>query len=176
MPFGLVRFAVSWLIEMVVLFLVFTLMVVPSVLINPLSMVHDYPTDIYLKAVEMGLVKESQNRKTPRFVVKRIIAIAVVGVLFGLVVKRFNGADSFLKGAAYTYILWSAANWYDCLVIDCLWFCHSKRVVIPGTEGMKGYKDYMFHVKGSLKGMLLGLPAALVAALSFSGCLQLKFV
>lgn len=50
--------------------------------------------------------------------------------------------------------------------MDCLWFCHSKKVVIPGTEGMKEYKDYLFHIKGSLKGMLLGLPVCALAVTS----------
>lgn len=151
------------IIEFLILFIIFTLMVIPAVLKNPLSMVHDYPTDIYQKAIELGLVKESQNRKSKKFLVKRVIALVVIGIIFGFVVFRFNGADNFLKGAGITYLLWTAANWYDCLVIDWLWFCHSKRVIIPGTEGMRGYKDYLFHVKGSLKGMLLGIPAALVA-------------
>ncbi|MBP5601996.1 MAG: hypothetical protein J6X78_04635 [Treponema sp.] len=151
------------IIEFLILFIIFTLMVVPAVLKNPLSMVHDYPLDIYQKAIELGLVKESQNRKSKKFLVKRVIAIAVIGMLFGFVVYRFNGADNFLKGAGFTYLLWTVANWYDCFVIDWIWFCHSKRVIIPGTEGMRGYKDYLFHVKGSLKGMLLGIPASLVA-------------
>lgn len=155
----------SWIIELIVLFILFTLAVVPTVLKNPLSMIHDYPTDIYEKAIELGLVKESQNRKSKKFLIKRVFAIILIGVLFGFIVFKFNGADTFFKGAGYTYILWTAANWYDCVVIDWLWFCHSKRVVIPGTEGMKGYKDYLFHAKGSLKGMLLGIPAALVAGI-----------
>lgn len=96
-------------------------------------------------------MKASQNRKPKKFLTKRVIAIAVMGILFGLAVHWFNGADSFLKGAEYTYLLWTAANRYDCFVIDWLWFCHSKRVVILGTEGLKGYKDYLFHIRGSLK-------------------------
>lgn len=38
-----------WVVELIVLFTIFTLIVVPAILKNPLSMVHDYPTDIYLK-------------------------------------------------------------------------------------------------------------------------------
>ena len=53
-------------------------------------------------------------------------------------------------------------NWYDAFVIDCLWACHDRRVRIPGTEDMKEYQDYWFHIKGSLKGQLLGLPVALL--------------
>ena len=33
---------------------------------------------------------------------------------------------------------------------------------------MKGYKDYLFHAKGVLKGMILGIPAALVAGILVS--------
>ncbi|MBD5119315.1 MAG: hypothetical protein HDT37_09475 [Clostridiales bacterium] len=48
-------------------------------------------------------------------------------------------------------------------MIDCLWVCHGRRIRIPGTEGMKEYQDYWFHIKGSLKGQIIGLPVALLA-------------
>ena len=38
--------------------------------------------------------------------------------------------------------------------------------IIPGTEDMTdAYHDYLFHIKGAPIGMLLGIPAALVAGL-----------
>ena len=61
--------------------------------------------------------------------------------------------------------LWNIVNWWDAIVLDCLWFCHCKKVIIPGTEGMKEYKDYLFHIKGSLKGMLYGIPASLLVGI-----------
>ena len=62
--------------------------------------------------------------------------------------------------------LWVIVNWFDALVLDCLWFCHDKHFVIPGTEDMtEAYHDYGFHIKGAFIGMLLGIPAALVAGL-----------
>lgn len=58
-------------------------------------------------------------------------------------------------------------NWYDALVIDCLWVCHDKRVRIPGTEDMEAYQDYLFHIKESVKGQFIGLPVcALVGVLT----------
>lgn len=158
----------NWIVELLFLFFILTLMVVPTMLKDPLSMVHDYPTDIYRKAQKLGLVKESQNRQSKEFLIKRIIALLVLGILFGFLVRYVNAADTFLKGMGYTYLLWTAVNWYDCIVIDWLWFCHSNRVVIPGTEGMKGYKDYLFHAKGALKGMLLGIPVAVIAGIVVS--------
>ena len=57
-------------------------------------------------------------------------------------------------------------NWFDALVLDCIWFCHDKHFVIPGTEDMTdAYHDYGFHIKGSLIGMLLGIPSALTAGI-----------
>lgn len=154
------------LIEIFVLSAIFTLIVVYKVLKNPISMVHAYPPDIYQKAMELVLVKESQNRQSNKFLVNRLIAAIVIGIIFGFIVHYVNDANSFIFGAGYTYILWVAVNWFDALVIDCLWFCHSKKVVIPGTEGMAGYKNYIFHIKEALKGMLIGIPTALVAGVT----------
>ena len=57
-------------------------------------------------------------------------------------------------------------NWFDAIVLDCLWFCHDKHSVIEGTEDMTdAYHDYWFHLKGSLICMVLAVPAALVAGL-----------
>ena len=158
----------NWIIESIILCFIFTLIIVPTTIDNPLSMVHGYPNDIYQKAIELGLVKEEQNRKSKKFIVKRILAIIVLGLIFGYIVYRFNHANTFLKGMLYAYILWTIVNWYDCIVIDWLWFCHSKKIIIPGTEGMKGYKDYLFHAKGSLQGMLIGIPCAIVAGILVS--------
>lgn len=41
--------------------------------------------------------------------------------------------------------------------------CHDKQVRIPGTEDMKEYQDYWFHIRASLKGQVIGVPVALVA-------------
>ena len=86
--------------------------------------------------------------------------------LLGLLVRYVNGCTSFLCGALTAYALWNVVNWFDAIVLDCIWFCHDRHFVIPGTEDMKAeYHNYMFHIKGSLIGMLLGIPAALVAGL-----------
>lgn len=64
------------------------------------------------------------------------------------------------------YALWCVVDWFDAIVLDCLWFCHDRHFVIKGTEDMvKDYHDYWFHIKGSLIGMVLAIPAALIAGL-----------
>lgn len=45
-------------------------------------------------------------------------------------------------------------NLVDLFIIDWLIFCWitPRFVVIPSTEGMKGYKDYIFHLRGAIVG------------------------
>ena len=88
----------------------------------------------------------------------------VLGLLLGLLVRYANGCMSFLSGVWISYLLWVIVDWYDALILDCVWFCHSKRCIIPGTEDLtEAYHDYMFHIKGSCIGMLFGLPCCFLA-------------
>ena len=85
----------------------------------------------------------------------------LMAFVFAFILKQFNGADTFWKGFRDSYLIWLIIDWYDALILDCLWFCHSKKVRIPGTENMEEYKDYRFHIRQSCIGMALGLPACL---------------
>ena len=53
---------------------------------------------------------------------------------------------------------------YDMLVPDWGVFCHSKKLRIPGTEDMDAdYTNYLFHVKGAMKGTIIGIVVALLS-------------
>jgi hypothetical protein len=58
------------------------------------------------------------------------------------------------------------SNLVDWLILDWLIFCTitPKFVVIPGTEGMAGYKNYAMHFKGFLIGTVLSVVIGLVLA------------
>lgn len=150
------------LIESIVACLLFTISVFSVMYSNPLNMIHDYPPVIQDKVKELGLITDEQKAYSKTDIIRKIMAIIMFGLILAFVVYKFNGADTFIKGFGYSYLLWNIVNWWDAFFIDCIWFCHSKKAVIPGTEGMKEYKDYLFHIKGSLKGMLFGLPACLL--------------
>ena len=94
-------------------------------------------------------------------ILRKGIALLAFVFIFAVVLKQFNGADTFWKGFRDSYLIWLIIDWYDALILDCIWFCHSKKVRIPGTEDMEEYKDYRFHIRQSCIGMLLGLPACL---------------
>jgi len=149
------------LIECVVLCVLFT---VPIIIAskNPLTMIHDYPPAIIERVRELGFIDDTRTPKSKKTIIKKVFAAILFMVLIAAVVRYANGADSFAEGFLYAYTLWAVVNWYDVIFMDILWFCHDKRYVIPGTEGMKEYKDYWFHIKGGLIGMLYGLPVALL--------------
>jgi hypothetical protein len=131
---------------------------------NPIKSIFNYPPAIIERCDQLGLVDASNRPGGVGFYVKKIVAMIIFGVLLGLLVRYVNRCTTFLCGALTAYALWVVVNWFDALVLDCLWFCHDKHFVIPGTEDMtKAYHDYGFHIKGALIGMLLGIPAALVA-------------
>ncbi|MBQ7775885.1 MAG: hypothetical protein IJ379_08180 [Lachnospiraceae bacterium] len=149
------------LVESIVLCMLFS---IPLLIMskNPIAGIHNYPPAIIEKAIELGLTDETHRLRSKKTIIKKLIAAVLVAIICALIVYQVNGARSFKAGFAYTYLLWLIVDWYDAFVIDILWFCHDKRFILPGTEGMEAYKDYWFHIKGSMVGMLYGLPVALV--------------
>lgn len=133
---------------------------------DPVKTIFNYPPAIIDRCDKLGLVDASNKPDGVGFYVKKLTAMAVFGVLLGLLVRYVNGCTSFWSGCLTAYALWVVVNWWDAIVMDCLWFCHDKRFIIPGTEDMvNDYHDYWFHIRGALIGMLLGVPAALAAGL-----------
>ena len=56
-------------------------------------------------------------------------------------------------------------NLYDLVVLDWLWFCHSPRVLLPGTEDMvREYRDPWLHLRGFGKGIGIGAVISLLSA------------
>lgn len=133
---------------------------------DPVKTIFNYPPAIIERCDKLGLVDASNKPGGVGFYVKKLTAMAVFGVLLGLLVRYVNGCSTFWSGCLTAYALWVVVNWWDAIVMDCLWFCHDKHFIIPGTEDMvKDYHDYWFHIRGALIGMLLGVPAALAAGL-----------
>ena len=142
---------------------VFAMIFVGTTAKNPLSQIHNYPPAIQERCKKLGLITEGQMGYRKKDWMRKLIGIVLLGLVLGFLVYNFNDADTFFLGFAYSYLLWNIINWFDVIVLDCIWFCHSKKVIIPGTEDMKEYKDYLFHIKGGFKGVLFGLPACLLA-------------
>ena len=155
-----------FVIESIALCVLFTAAIL-SQMKKPLSTIlYSYPPRIVDRVIELGLVDDKDRKTSSRVkaIKKKWPAIILFGIIIGLFVWLVNGANTFVKGFLTGYGLWLVVDWYDALILDIGWFCHSKKVIIPGTENMvEDYHDYWFHIKGSLIGMVLGLPACLIA-------------
>lgn len=152
-------------IEIIVFIAAFTAIVVPLTLKDPLASLGSYPPAIRERCVELGLVEAGRPRFTKREVAKKVCACVLLVLVLALLLSRVNGDATFAEGFRDALAIWLAITWYDALVLDCGWFCHSKRVMIPGTEDMPAYKDYGFHLRASLFGTVLGMPACALVGL-----------
>ena len=145
------------LIESLIGIVLFTIIIVTFTVKDPLTSIGDYPPAIRKT--------ERKQRFTRADLIRKGIAAIAFVLIFAMVLIHFNGADTFEQGFIESYLIWLIIDWYDALILDCIWFCHSRKVRILGTEEMKEYKDYRFHIKQSCIGMLLGLPACFAVGL-----------
>lgn len=153
----------TFLIESIIACSLFTLFVF-LMSRNPVKTIFNYPPAIIERCKSLGLVDDSNRPGGVVFYLKKITALLVFGILLGLLVRYINHCESFWCGVLTAYALWNVVNWFDAIVLDCIWFCHDPRFVITGTEDMTdAYHDYWFHIKGSLIGMVLAIPSVLIA-------------
>ena len=152
-------------IECMIAIILFTAIVIPVALINPKYIVGDYPPEIVKRCIELNIIPERKTRFTKKEIIKKVIACILFVILLAYIVYKFNGANTFASGFINSYIIWLVVCWYDALILDCIFFCNVKRFRIPGTEDMNEYKDYLFHIKGSIRGSLIGLPACMIVGL-----------
>ena len=153
------------LIESLIGIVLFTIIIVTFTVKDPFTSIVYYPHAIRKKCIELGLTTERKQRFTRADLIRKGIAAIAFVLIFAMVLIHFNGADTFEQGFIESYLIWLIIDWYDALILDCIWFCHSRKVRILGTEEMKEYKDYRFHIKQSCIGMLLGLPACFAVGL-----------
>ena len=132
--------------------------------LNPKIMLRGYPPDIKAK-YGPGSEKTSQQRKP--------MAILLFIILFGtliLSIVRLSAVSgeplTFTTVFLSTFIVLLTFNLVDLVIIDWLVFVtlQPQFIVLPGTEGMAGYKDYGFHFKAFLRGAALCFIASLVIA------------
>jgi len=140
----------------------------PSVLvltrINPEIMLKDYPPDIQAKYGPMS--ERTKRQRLP-------VGLFFIAVLAGLVVLSFqririfaDGDLSFLIAFVHLFVMFSVFNLLDWLILDWLIvvaLC-PRFIILPGTEGLAGYRDYGFHFRGFLIGCVITFFTSLLVA------------
>lgn len=141
--------------------------IIISLFINPRTFLQDYPKDIQAKVPPKT---PSEKRLSLLLGIPFLLALLFVPLISTLLLKQQNGETStfialFLNAFGIVFIF----NLVDWLLLDWLMFCTitPKFLIIPGTEGMPGYKEYGFHFCGFLIGTVLSLVFALIIASIF---------
>ncbi len=151
-----------------VLSAVLTILIVVSLMINKEMWLQDYPPDVKAK---WGPMSEKAKRQRLAF------AIPFFGLMIGAMVYAVIRLEallatppSFLAIFVSIVIVFGLFNLVDAVIIDwlilvVLW---PGLGVLPGTEGMAGYKDTRLWTINLLKGFILApIAGALVAAIVF---------
>lgn len=148
-----------------VLSVIASLVLLGCLLANPRLLVQDYPG-----AIRASVAPQSAaERRVARLVgVPFVLLLLLVPAWSSWTMPGHDGAlPSFGALFVNTFVVASIFNVVDWLVLDWLVFCTitPRVVVIPGTEGMRAYKDYAFHFRGFVVGTVLSAAlAAIVAA------------
>ncbi len=103
---------------------------------KPLEAVYNMPKPIIDRCIELGLVNESQKATSPETRRKKLFSFLLIALILATVIYFINGVKSFLTALLICYGLWLVVDWFDCFVIDWGWVCHSKKIIIPGTEDL----------------------------------------
>ena len=153
-----------FLIQCIVLCVIFTLIILPPQLKNPLSQIVSYPPAIRKRVESLPQYKDILKTTEKKNIARKIIGllVAVIALAF---LAFFSGKATFVLAFIHVFILFSVVNTYDLIILDFIIFPNSKKMVIPGTEDMVAeYKSPIHHIKGAGKGILIGIAVA-----AFSG-------
>jgi hypothetical protein len=144
--------------------IVLTIMIVVSLMINKEMWLEDYPPDVKAK---WGPISEKAKRQ------HFVFAISFFGVLIGTMAYDvirlevvLGTPPSFLVIFTSIVIVFALFNLVDAVIIDwlillVLW---PGLGMLPGTEGMSGYKDARRWTINLLKGFALAPIAGLLVA------------
>jgi len=160
------------LIDGTILSVLLTIIIYGSLGVNAAMWVHDYPPDIRATVGDV----EAPPLQTS------IVGVLFFGATIGVVLysnarlRQQNGGKlSFLAAFANSaLILFFFAVW-DLLILDWLIFVTIQPdfIVIPGTEGLAGYKDYFFHFEVSFLGLTQWV-SVLVGGLVLAGLSMIR--
>jgi hypothetical protein len=141
-----------------------SLVVMGAVTFNPRFALKDLPRDI---RESVPPLTRRETLQALFFFIPFMALLVGIPILSALGLEP-QGAVDVSFGALFVHILGVLLVFFvvDLVVLDWLIYCTitPKRLVVPGTEGMAGYKDYLHHLRAHARGMVWLAIAALVLA------------
>ncbi len=153
-------------IEILAACLLFTLTTISGTKKDPLSGLHNMPIPLQERVAAMPEYAGTKVVHTRERILKKLPAMVVLLLLFVLMM-RAAGADTFIRGFGYTFLLWVVLKLYVVLVLECGWYAHTPSAWIPGTEDSPAfYQNYLFYISSIPRSLLIGaLLSLLVGAI-----------
>jgi len=144
----------------IALSIVFAVFVVGTLLWKPRMWLQDFPADLQAMIPPKT---DAEKRLTILFAIPFFILL--FGGL-GLSASRFGMDSGFGAMVLHVYLVWQVVNLFDLVIIDwCgIMLVDPMNPPFDGTAGAQGYRDFMFHFVGFIKGSVMGLVFALIVA------------
>jgi len=139
-----------------------SLLLMSAVVYNPRFAQRGLPGDIKEKVPPLT---KGERRRALFFAIPFFVLIFGGPFLSGLSIAiQAHGTISFIEIAIHVFGVGLVFNLVDLVLLDWLIYCTitPRFVVIPGTEGMAGYKDYLFHLRAHVRGTGLQVILTLV--------------
>jgi len=119
---------------------------------NPRLLLNDYPQAIR----DLVPAKTERESRLGLIVGMPFLLVLLLGPLISTIVMegRAAGTVPFWALATHAFGVGFVFNLVDLVLIDWLVFCTITPgfLVLPGSEGAEGYKDYAYHARAALKG------------------------
>lgn len=151
--FGLNGILQLALIHGVIISLLLTIVLSVSLVICAEMWLNDYPPDVREKYGEMS--DQAKKQRIPLGIA--FFGAIIVPLSIGVAQILRASPDGSIFGGLFLYGFTTLLffNLYDLVILDWLIFVTIQPafIILPGTEGLSGYKDYYFHFKGFLKGI-----------------------
>lgn len=151
-------------IESIILCILFTIFVY-VVSKNPIKSLYNYPPKIQERVKKLPHYTEqipSKKNKVSAKLGACIIFITILTLTLYYINNCYTFFDAFING----FILWTIVNIYDVVFMDIIWFCHSKKFVLKGTEDMKEeYHNYLYHVRQGIIGEFIGIIICIIVGI-----------
>jgi hypothetical protein len=143
--------------------LIMSVIIIVSLRRNPMILAERGPEDI---RQVVGPIDERARTQRRTFGILTLLFLLVILILSIYRLNLIQGGLTFWSVFLNIFIIVMVWNLVDLLVIDWLFLIviQPKFIIIPGTEGLKGYKDFGFHFRGFLKGIVYSVLIGLLIA------------
>lgn len=151
-------------IQSIIICAVFSLLIYLLGRKDPIKAIMSYPPAIRKRVENLPQYKNTIHKEKKNHILKKLISIPLF-VAFIAFLSWIAGARTFESAFIHSFLLFLIVNLWDLIVLDWIWFCNSKRAIIPGTEDMtSAYKEKLFHLRGFTIGLAIGLVVSFLAA------------